>query len=408
MHKLLARQVKRELGVDEIQSAAVFDELKQLASSGAMSPEAIRVLTGLGGFVGRVDAAYEQSDRDLELKTRSLELSSDELLLANDRLREDLVSRLRAIQSLRDTANGLMQTMRVDWPPLVDDNLELLSALMADLVRQSEQSQHQLQCALTDLANQKFALDQHAIVTMTNAEGIITYANDKFCEISGFSREELLGKTHRILKSDVHLPSMYEEMWSVISSGKVWHGEVCNRAKDGHVYWFSATIVPFCDAHGAPLQYVAIRTDITDRKQQELVIHAAEERLRHITNAVPAAVFRWEIKQGKIRYTFLSERLKEIRGLEHDALLADATIATRQIVEEDRERVLQGVLAAAARREPWCDEYRIVKPDGAVRWIRGEINPENELTETGATVSTGIWQDVTQLKEVDARLREVT
>jgi two-component system sensor histidine kinase/response regulator len=408
MHKLLVRQIKRELGVDEAQLAVVCDELKQLAGASVMSSEAASLLGGLNGLLGRVDAAYEQSDRDLKLKIRSLELSSQELSQVNARLRDELSGRLRAIQSLRDTANTLLHTMNDRLPPLADDNLESLSALTADLVRQREQSQLELQKALAALANQKFALDQHAIVTVTDAHGVITYANDKFCEISGYAREELLGQNHRMLKSSVHPPEFFTAMWATISSGKVWHGEISNQAKDGHVYWLNASIVPFCDAQGAPLQYIAIRTDITDRKQQESLILAAEERLRRITNAVPAVVFQWEVGGGQLRYTFLSERLMEIRGLTHEALLADPALATAQIVEEDRERVRQGVFSAAERRVHWHDEYRIVKPDGTIRWIRGEINPESELAVDGSTVSTGIWQDVTQLKEVDARLREVT
>jgi two-component system sensor histidine kinase/response regulator len=408
MHKLLVRQIKREFGADEAQLADVCAELKALADGAAMSPAAALVLGGLNGFLGRVDAAYEQSDRDLKLKIRSLELGSQELSQVNERLRDELSGRLRAIQSLRDTANTLLRTMNDRLPPLADDNLESLSALTADLVRQREQSQLELQQALADLANQKFALDQHAIVTVTDAQGVITYANDKFCEISGYARAELLGQNHRMLKSDAHPPEFFAAMWATISSGRVWHGEISNKAKDGHTYWLNASIVPFCDAQGAPLQYIAIRTDITDRKLQELQIQAAEERLRRITNAVPAVVFQWQVGGGQLRYTFLSERLMEIRGLSHEALLADPSLATAQIVEEDRERVRQGVFSAAERRLHWHDEYRIVKPDGAVRWIRGEINPESELAADGSTVSTGIWQDVTQLKEVDARLREVT
>jgi PAS domain S-box-containing protein len=661
MHKLLARQIKRALGVEEAQSAAVLDELKQLASSGTVSSEAARILAGLGDLFGRVDAAYEQSDRDLELKTRSLEMSSGELSQTNDRLRNELASRLRAIHSLRDTANGLMQKMDGEMPPLLDDNLEALSTLMADLVLHREESQRELQSALIDLANQKFAVDQHAIVSMTDVHGSITYANDKFCEISGYPRDELIGKNHRIVKSAVHPPQVFEAMWTAISSGQVWHGEVCNRAKDGHLYWVSATIVPFCDEAGLPLKYIAIRTDITVRKQmeaqiaesekryrtvveslnevvfrtnaeghwtflnpawkeitgyeietslgkpslrsvhrddrahgfdfftalargeseicreefrlvtnqgesrwvevfakaefdedgrcigtagtlndvterrraleqvqeqlhfveelievvplpiyrkdisgrylqfnkafedffgirrdewlgktlhdllpaadavihssqdamilqspgqqryearvhtrggelrdtiyhkatltkpdgsvaglvgtiaditerkvQEAVIKAGEARLRHITNTVPGAVFQWEVGNGQIRYTFLNDRVMEIRGLDREALFADAGIATQQIVEEDRERVRLAVFAAASRRESWRDEYRITMSNGTQRWIRGEINPELELAANGATVFTGIWQDVTQLKEADARLREVT
>ena len=409
MHKLLARQTKRLFGIDATQLPVVLGELQRLAGLHGMSPEAASLLQGLEGFFSRVDGAYEQSDRDLDLKTRSLQLSSVELTHTNDRIRVELASRTRAIDSLRETAHSLMQTMGADVPALQDDNLESLSRLMSDLVQEREESQKDLQSALTDLANQKFALDQHGIVSITDVTGRILYANDKFCEISGYPREQLLGQSHRIIKSDFHTDDFFRDMWRVISSGEVWHGEICNRSRSGRLYWVQSTIVPLRDDMGVPTQFIAIRTDITERKLMEVTINAAEARLRHITNAVPGVVYQCEIGQGRIRYTFVSDRLGEIRGLDREALLADGRLPALQIVsEEQRERYVQGVQLAAARQESWSGEYQIVLPNGTLRWIRGEISPEPELAADGSTVFTGIWQDVTLLKQAGARLREIT
>jgi PAS domain S-box-containing protein len=331
MHKLLSRQIKRALGVEEAQSAAVLDELKTLAVSENISPEAVHLLTGLGELFRRVDAAYESSDRDLDLKTRSLELSSGELTQVNTRLREELISRNRAIESLRQTANGLRQSIKDHSPAQIetdgtaDDNLESLSVLMAELVQQRETNQRELQTALKLLAHQKFALDQHAIVSITDTEGTIVYANDKFCAISGYAREELIGQNHRIVKSVEHAPELFSNMWETISAAQVWHSEVCNRAKDGSNYWVNATIVPLCDENGLPVQYIAIRTDITQAKR-------ASEELRRAKEGAESA--------NRAKSEFLANMSHEIRtpmngviGMTELALDTDLTDEQREYLE---------------------------------------------------------------------------
>lgn len=166
--------------------------------------------------------------------------------------------------------NGTRFPVMLSVTTLRDEQGEITGYLGVghDLTARKE-AESRVQRALDELAQQKFALDQHAIVAVTDVEGKITYVNDKFCAISGYTREELLGKTHRILKSGVHSETFYREMYDTIRRGAVWQGELCNKAKNGTLYWEESTIVPFLGPDGRPTQYVAIRADMTARKQLE-------------------------------------------------------------------------------------------------------------------------------------------
>ena len=191
----------------------------------------------------------------------------------------------------------------------------------ATLVRERESTRR----ALDD---QKFALDQHAIVSITDPQGNITYANDRFCEISGFAREDLLGRNHRLIGSGTHDKAFFETLWGTICQGRVWRGEICNRKRGGGLYWVNATLVPLKDEQGQIAQYIAIRTDITARKAAEAEMIVAKEAAE---------------QANRVKSDFLANMSHEIRtpmngviGMTELALDTELTSDQREYLETVR------------------------------------------------------------------------
>jgi two-component system sensor histidine kinase NreB len=145
----------------------------------------------------------------------------------------------------------------------------------------SESSLQLLKESLKSLTDIKFALDVSSIVAITDQQGKITYVNDKFCEISKYTKAELLGEDHRIINSGYHSKSFFRELYKTIHAGHIWQGEIRNRAKDGSYYWVDTTIVPFLDDEDRPYQFISIRNEITDRKRMEAAIKGLSKQIMH-------------------------------------------------------------------------------------------------------------------------------
>lgn len=266
-------------------------------------------------------------------------------------------------------------------------------ALSIDLRRKEQQ----LARANRELAFQKRALDQHAIVSITDVQGNITYANDKFCEISGYSQEELFGQNHRILKSGLHPDSYYEEIWRTITGGQTWHGLICNRAKQGQLYWVEATIVPFLNEAGKPFQYVSIRTDVSERKQME---HALEESQRI------ARLGSWSLDLVH-DHLIWSDEIFSIFGIEPERFAASLEAFFDTIHPDDLEKVKTHYADSLAGRCDYDIEHRIIRRDnGEVRWVHERCaHQHNELGEV--VRSDGTVQDITERKLVEQEIKRL-
>lgn len=232
-------------------------------------------------------------------------------------------------------------------------------------------------------------LDEHAIVSMTDAAGNITYVNQKFIDISGYSESELLGKNHRMLKSGIHPPEFYRQLWDTLLSGKTWNGEVCNRRKNDALYWVRATVKPVLDGNGLPVQYISIRTDITEIKQAENNSHRSQVLMRSVIDAIPDLIF-FKDKDGK--YLGCNQAFEKYFGYPEELIIGktdfDFVDEKTAIFFREQDALM---LAAGA---PRMNEETITYPDGHKAQL--EVIKSPYLYADDAPGVIGIAHDVTE------------
>jgi PAS domain S-box-containing protein len=266
----------------------------------------------------------------------------------------------------------------------------ILSAIID--ITERKRTDDQLRASLKEIGDLKAALDEHAIVAITDPQGRITFVNDKFCAISKYSREELLGQDHRIINSGFHPREFIRDLWTTITRGCVWHGEIKNRAKDGSFYWVDTTIVPFLNEQGKPRQYVAIRADITERKRAEEARRASEERYRALFDYAPDGIV---IADGESYYIDANASICRMLGYTRDELIG---LHASDIVVPAEIQHVGPALSVIKAGSQYSRDWQFRRKDGSVfdAEVIATVMPDGNLL--------GMIRDISERKRAEKAL----
>ncbi|HZJ35535.1 MAG TPA: PAS domain S-box protein [Gillisia sp.] len=291
----------------------------------------------------------------------------------------------------------------VPYPvPFLDSSGRITGAVnvLIDITNRKKE-QEKLWKLNKELSDYKYALDESSIVAITDQKGIIKHVNDNFCKISKFSREELIGQNHRIINSGYHSKEYFLNMWKTISKGKIWKGELKNKAKDGSTYWVDTIITPFLDERGNPYQYVATRFDINERKKAELNLIQSEKRLKEAHKV--AHLGNWDLN-FETGISLWSNEACKIYGLSPKDKKQTYSFWLSFIHPEDMDAVLKLIDESNKTLSDLILNYRIILKDGTIKFIYGisKFEFDNNQKPIGLY---GITQDVTETTKAEEKVR---
>ncbi|HEY3653569.1 MAG TPA: response regulator [Steroidobacteraceae bacterium] len=274
--------------------------------------------------------------------------------------------------------------------------------LLAHDITEVTESKHKLAILVRENEGLLNTLHQHALVSVADRDGRITDVNTAFCTISGYTRDELLGNDHRIVSSGTHSREFWRGLWQHLNNGRPWRGEICNRARNGDVYWMDSIIAPFLGEDGRIEKYISIRFDITAHKKAERRMIESETFLQRVEQVSGVGGFMIDLSSGAQRWTHQCYRV-------HD--LEDGCVPTMELLDtflsaESRERCHDSARAAHETGKGYDIEMPIVTATGRSIWIRaaGEVERDNGVP---ARV-VGAIQDITERRLMDQQLREAT
>lgn len=264
-----------------------------------------------------------------------------------------------------------------------------------------------LQQSLKELAKFKFALDQSAIVAITDTQGRITYANDRFCQISQYSQAELVGQTHQLINSGYHPKAFFQDLWVTITRGEIWKGEIKNRAKDGSEYWVDTVIIPFLDEAGKPWQYLSIRFEITTHKQIAAALRENQAFVQRVTESSPNLIYIYDLVERRNVYS--NRGIYSAPGYTIPEVQAmGSEVFPYTMHPDDQPRVRQHLkqMKTVADGEILEIEYRLLDTNGEWHWLYSRDSAFKRDPNGTVLQIIGNAQDITHRKQAEEALRQ--
>jgi two-component system, cell cycle sensor histidine kinase and response regulator CckA len=282
--------------------------------------------------------------------------------------------------------------VEIGLAPLRHEGMDYVLASVVD-IRERKRAEERLQWL-------SLAVEQGPTsVIMTDLQGKIEYVNPRFCDVTGYTFDEVRSKTPRLLQSGQTPPEVYREMWATIVAGGSWHGEIMNRKKDGTLYWDAMWVYPIRDPQGKVTRFLALKEDISERKQAEQEIRERDERLRQLAENIREVFFVMDAQDREILY--ISPAYEEIWGRTCQSLYEKPRSFLEPVVPEDLERIVKNMARIQLGEDAEEVEFRVIRPNGQVRWVLLHAVPvRNEQNAVYRIV--GVALDITRRKEAEA------
>lgn len=295
--------------------------------------------------------------------------------------------------------NGSAIPIHVYDTPVLDESGTLIGIIgVAHDISAQKQAEEQLRRTNQALADFQNAIQQVSIVSKTDKQGVITYFNDKFVAISGYSALELIGQKHSIINSGHHPKQFWVDMWKTIASGKQWHAEVKNRAKDGTYYWVDTFIIPLLDERGGVLEFLSVRNDITQRKYIEQELNAQHRFILGLTINLPSLISYWT---PDLRCTFANTAVQKLFGKTSAEM---QKIRIQDLLGETLYQQNKPFLVEALEEKKQQFERKVPRQNGDIAYLWIEYIPDIADEQVSGLIV--VIQDITEIKKSQISLNQ--